>query len=100
MNQDPLVRGIQVGKTAAPSAVPTRPDALGGPAFRALLDQLTEQTRQLKADGDKLSAPAELAGVVDRARASIDDALSLSDQLLEAYRAHQSQDETTKEQAS
>ena len=93
MTQDPIVRGIQAGQPAVPQPEPKSSEGTGGPAFRALLDQLSEQTRQLKEEGDKLSAPAELASVVDRARASIDDALSLSDQLLEAYRAHQSRED-------
>jgi len=60
-----------------------------GAAFRGLLDELQEKTRQLKVEGEGLSQPSELASAVDRARASLDDAFSLSGKLLEAYRAAQ-----------
>ncbi len=89
MTTDPTLRGVGpiAGSTNPAESRQTR--GTDGAAFRALLDRLQEKTRQLKEDGAALSEPAELAGAVDRARASIDDALSLSDQLLEAYRAVQ-----------
>jgi len=58
----------------------------GGPAFRALLDKLHEQARTLSEDSESVARPEDLSGAVDRARATLDDALSLSDRLLEAYR--------------
>lgn len=96
MTQDPTLRGV--GSIGPMSTSETREARqTDGAAFRALLDQLQEKTRQIRQDGEELSEPAELAGAVDRARASIDDALSLSDQLLEAYRAAQSVSETAQE---
>ncbi len=64
---------------------PTNPAA--GAAFQALIDELEAQARQLAADSQQIAGPTELAEAVDRAHASLADALSLSDRLLEAYRA-------------
>jgi hypothetical protein len=89
MTQDPSLSGVGPVRGPTPAEGNRQTRSTGGAAFRALLDELQEKTRQLKEDGAALSEPAELAGAVDRARASIDDALSLSDQLLEAYRAAQ-----------
>jgi flagellar hook-basal body complex protein FliE len=57
--------------------------------FRALLDKLQENANKLEEESDKAAGPDELAGAVDRAHASLQDALSLSEQLVEAYRATQ-----------
>lgn len=65
---------------------PTRPSEQGA-AFRALLEKLEGHARGLADASGDVREPAELAGAVDRARASLEDALSLGDQLLEAYRA-------------
>lgn len=100
MNQDLPIRGL--GSTPGPQTPDSAgsPRAEGGPAFRALLDELQEKARLLKQDGEALSQPGDLAGAVDRARASIDDAFSLGDQLLEAYRAAQQVDDTSREKGS
>jgi len=58
----------------------------GGPAFQALLEKLQQQARSLSEDSEAVARPEDLSGAVDRARATLDDALSLSDRLLEAYR--------------
>ncbi len=58
----------------------------GGPAFRALLESLQEKSRSLSVDSQKVEKPEDLSGAVDRARSTLTDALSLSDQLMEAYR--------------
>ena len=90
MTHDPITRGIgparDPGRAAPPGAART-----DGAAFRALLDELQEKARRLKQEGERLSVPEDLPGVVDRAGDSIKDALSLSDRLLEAYRAAQRQ---------
>ena len=87
MNQNPILRGVGATPTPAAPGEVKQAEGSGGVAFRALLDQLQEKARRLKRDGEAVSQPAELTGAVDRARASIDDALSLGDRLLEAYRA-------------
>jgi hypothetical protein len=58
-----------------------------GPAFEALLEKLQAQAEGLRQKSEELSEPSQLASAVDMARSSLDDALSLSQQLLEAYRA-------------
>ena len=69
-----------------------RPDRAGGAAFQALLEKLEAQAKQLEASTQGLDDPRALAGAVDVARASLDDASSLGDQLLEAFRSSQLQD--------
>jgi hypothetical protein len=73
----------------------------GGPAFQALLERLQQQAQSLSRDTEAVARPEDLSGAVDRARATLDDALSLSDQLLEAYReATQQQGEGDRRKAS
>lgn len=57
-----------------------------GAAFKALLEKLETQARELEEKSSTVDNPADLAGAVDRAHASLQDALSLGEQLLEAYR--------------
>ena len=56
------------------------------PAFRALLERLQEKARSLEEKSKVVDDPAGLAGAVDAARSSLDEAVSLGEQLLEAYR--------------
>ena len=58
----------------------------GGAAFKALLDRLQDQARELQGASEGQLEATDLASAVDRAHSSLQDALSLSDQLLEAYR--------------
>ncbi len=57
-----------------------------GVAFKALLEKLEERARALEETTKTVDDATNLAGAVEGARASLEDALSLSDQLLEAYR--------------
>jgi hypothetical protein len=61
-------------------------DGKSGVAFRALIDKLQEQANELSLESDAVEGPDELAGAVEKAGASLRDALSLGDQLLEAFR--------------
>ena len=61
-------------------------EGMGGTAFKALLDRLQDQARELQGASEARLEATDLAGAVDRAHSSLQDALSLSDQLLEAYR--------------
>ncbi|MFT4540799.1 MAG: hypothetical protein ACI841_004199 [Planctomycetota bacterium] len=65
-----------------------------GAAFEALLEKLDGQARDIQKASQQVARPEELAGAVDRARNSLGDALSLGNQLLEAFRANQLQDPT------
>ncbi len=60
--------------------------AVGGVAFRALLDKLELQAQELKTQAGDVEKPDELAGAVGNAQESLEQALSLSKQLVEAFR--------------
>lgn len=74
------VRGAQDVQRSGPSSG----DA---PAFRTLLEQLEQRAAELRRHEAELGDASHLAGAVGDARASLEDALTLKDQLLEAYRA-------------
>jgi hypothetical protein len=57
------------------------------PAFEALLERLSARAAELDTKSRELASPADLPGAVDAARASLEDALTLGERLLEAYRA-------------
>jgi hypothetical protein len=59
----------------------------GGAAFRALLDELSDRARELERASQEPLSPQRLSGAVDDARASLSQAESLGDRLLEALRA-------------
>jgi hypothetical protein len=61
----------------------------GDPAFHVLLERLSRSARELQENADAVERPQDLAGAVGRAKASLDDALSLGEELLEAWRAKQ-----------
>ena len=81
--------GLAPRARVAPSA-PARPQtadpASSGANFKALLDGLVGRAQELDRAAQELHEPGELAGAVATARASLEDALSLRDQLLAAYR--------------
>ena len=60
--------------------------AVDGVAFRALLDKLEVQAQELKTQASGVERSDELAGAVGNAAESLEQALSLSDQLVEAFR--------------
>ncbi len=60
--------------------------AAAGVAFHALLERLETHARELEVQSRSIENPKDLTGAVDRAHASLQDALSLSDHLVEAYR--------------
>lgn len=88
---DPKTSSLAQSAVRAASSELVRPaapqDATRGIAFRALLEQLDRDAQALERDATGIRGPEELAGAVDRAEASFQDALSLGDRLLEAYRA-------------
>jgi len=81
---------ISTASTAANAAqgVATKPNESSGLAFRALLDQLADRARELEHTSTKPVDARDLAGAVEQAHGSLQDALHLSAQLLEAYRAN------------
>ena len=85
--QAPITPGIPPRANAA-STPPAGAASAGtsGAAFQALIEKLGSQAQALEQDAASVRGPDDLAGAVDRAHASLQDALSLSDRLLEAYR--------------
>ena len=91
---DDVGRPAPLRKIAGPAGTPpaARPaEHADAPAFRALLERLESQARELSLERDGALRPEELSRAVDRARASLGDALELRDQLLEAYRQARAQ---------
>jgi len=85
------VGGSPVRRTDAPSQkvsseTKKATEPKGGAAFQALLEKLQQQAHNLQRESETVARPDELSGAVDRAHSSLQDALSLSDRLLEAYR--------------
>ena len=70
-----------------------------GVAFKALLERLEAHTRELEVRGQAIEDADGLAGALDTARASLEDAVSLGDRLLEAYRERLLQQGAEQEQA-
>ncbi|HED65204.1 MAG TPA: hypothetical protein ENJ09_06565 [Planctomycetes bacterium] len=87
----PGIQPSSSGSKARPNDV-TRDASDASPAFQVLLERLQKKAESLEATSKVLDDPKALAGAVDIARASLDDALSLSDRLLEAYREARTQD--------
>jgi predicted RNase H-like HicB family nuclease len=76
---------VRSSRLASPSqAAQPRP---AGPAFEALLSRLEARAAELKEKSEALAGPAELPGALDAARASLEEALHLGQELLEAYHA-------------
>jgi len=79
---------LETSRTSAARATAPRADALsGGVAFQVLIEKLETQARELERDASRVESPADLAGAVDRAQASLEGALELSERLLEAFHA-------------
>ncbi len=87
---------IRVGATPT-SNPPSSSSAANGAAFQALIEKLEAQARELEAESAKVNGPNDLAQAVDHAHASLQEALSLSERLLEAYRASMHAPSATKE---
>lgn len=83
-------------------AAPSKPGSLSAdaPAFRALLERLEVQAKDLAREKDGVDRPEELSQATEHARETLTGALELRDQLLEAYRQAQSNNSATPEDAS
>ncbi|MEZ6014539.1 MAG: hypothetical protein R3F49_05455 [Planctomycetota bacterium] len=98
---DPLQNGIDRVKGPLPAQAAEGPaDAKSGAAFKALLERLEEETRRLTKASDGVHGARDLAGAVDVARESVEEAIQLGDQLLEAYRAARQRAETGSEEGA
>jgi|GEM_PF-6456057 len=91
-----LARTQEAGATARSAGVqaPGSSAAPGdGAAFRALLDKLAGSAERLRESESGVNDAESLAGAVEDARSTLSDALSLQEQLLEAYRQRRAQGE-------
>lgn len=82
-----------LGGSAGPSGIGGKPSTsesaaskAGGVEFSMLLERLEARASDLAQETRGVDGPDELGRAVDTARASLEEALSLKDQLLEAYR--------------
>ena len=78
---------VQIGATrneAGQGPAAAKKPEVGGASFQALLEKLEKHVDGLA--GRNLEEPGQLSGVVDEARASLDAALDLGRDLIEAYR--------------
>lgn len=81
--------GNGIGSVTGPTRdVASKGATSSGAAFRALLDQLADRAKALEATSETPVDARGLAGAVEQAHGSLQDALQLSTQLLEAYRAN------------
>ncbi len=71
-----------------------------GVAFRALLEQLEQKARVLEEQANGVDDAVNLAGAVEGAKASLADALSLGEELLETFRQSQQQNPASTEEKS
>jgi len=70
-----------------PSAPRSSEARSAGPAFEVLLERLEKRAAELDEKSKTLSGPADLSGALDTARVSLEEALHLGEELLEAYHA-------------
>lgn len=89
MNEASSLKTIGVGASGAASAPQVKSADGGSVAFKALLDELEQRAQALEVESRKDLSKDDLAGAVDNARVSLQQMLSLKDQLLEAWQASQ-----------
>ena len=88
MSIDPDIQGVKpVG--AAPAKADAAATAEGGVLFRALMEKIEENARALDEASASLEGPRQLGEAVSSARESVEQAVLLGSDLLEAYRAAQ-----------
>ena len=82
-----------VGEGITPAPARDRNSRVGGdnPSFQVLLERLQSKALELEQRSKSLEGPQDLARAVENARVSLEDAGSLGERLLEAYRQAQAQ---------
>ncbi len=99
-NVQPPASGIRLPPAGSAPAKPRQISADGGVAFRALLERLEAQAEKLADSSQKVEDAKALERAMDIARASLSDALTLSDRLLEAFREEQYKSKAIQEKES
>jgi flagellar hook-basal body complex protein FliE len=89
MNEALPIRPTGAANSAGPVSSAPKSDSGGAVAFKALLDELEQRAQALEVESSKDLTKDDLAGAVDSARISLEQMLSLKDQLLEAWQASQ-----------
>lgn len=89
MSIDPRINGVGEPQPLGESTAAKQQDPKAGAAFRALLERLEEKTRALGQASEALDDPRQLGEAVQSARDSVEQAVLLGSDLLEAYRAAQ-----------
>jgi hypothetical protein len=92
LTPDPI-RPADKAKTAA-SAQTKGAEGAAKPEFQVLLERLQQRALELEVASRDAEAPEHMARAVDSAQASLEEAQTLSDRLLEAFReaSHQNGD--------
>ena len=83
--------GSTNGRAPAKSQSSASPGAETPLAFRALIERLRDQARALEQSTAQPMDARDLSGAVQAAQASLHDALSIADGLVEAYRSNRIQ---------
>lgn len=83
--QPPTIQSLNRAQAGTGNSAVQGPSR-GGPAFEALLEKLDSHAAELHRKGAAVQNTDHLANAVDSARDTLVDALTLGDQLLEAYR--------------
>lgn len=92
MNQPTPIQSASATHAGAPAKSIAGPlDSGAAASFKALLDELDQRAQALEVESRKELSHDDLAGAVDNARVSLNQLLSLKDQLLEAWQAAQMQ---------
>lgn len=79
--------GATPGLTQDAVQAPRQAEGADGAAFRALLEKMEQSAHQLRRASESLDSPAQLGPAVESARHSVEQALTLGSDLLEAFRA-------------
>ena len=88
---DPLKKVDSSRVSGQRSDATSRPESADAPAFKALLDKLEQKARELEAETRGVDDASHLAGAVEGAKSSLEDALSLGEELLESFRQNRQQ---------
>jgi hypothetical protein len=89
MKDIPILQSQQTACVKPASGAPTKVQSNSEPslAFQALIERLRDQARSLEQSTEQPLNARELPGAVKAAQASLHDALSIADSLVEAYRS-------------
>jgi hypothetical protein len=80
---------LGAASAAQPGAASSASKPSSGPAFRALMEKLAEQAKTLQRESESVANTDQLSGAVDLAGDTLRTALSVRDEVLEAFRQAQ-----------